>query len=460
MPNSVIITKGARDWQIFQQIGGCSTIRIEGIRNTKKNSGSKVLARIVDETTQMFVTDWIIADVHEDGSFTAVIKNVPAGGLYRIETTLSPAADEDMPSNTRGDFVFHIGVGDLYVITGQSNAAGYGRTPIEDPSDPLVHLYKNSARWDMAVHPMNDSTGSIHEANAEYANSGHSPFLSFAKKMRKYLNYPIGLIQTSLGGSGLDAWNPALNGVLYNNMVNIVNDCTEAAGKVAGILWYQGCSDCSCALAATYHERFKCFVDTLRKDFHDSDLPVYTVQLNKYFGEDNEELHRSWSIIREIQRKAARTIHNVYVIPTMDLSLSDPIHNNSSSNIAIGERLANIALNETFNLKVCGKAPDIESAMIIGKSSIRLMFANVYQGLYALGVPVSDQQFVVTDDDGEIMINGYTERGSMIDLYLSRETGSNVKVSFAARFDPSPVVPFDTGSGLPLLGFYEFPAVE
>ncbi|MHB1484742.1 MAG: sialate O-acetylesterase [Saccharofermentanales bacterium] len=458
MPNSVIITKGARDWQIYQQIDGFATIRIEGIRDAEHNPGSKVMARIVDETTQMSVTEWIFADAREDGSFTAEIENIPAGGLYRLETTLSPPAVFDISANTRGDFVFHIGVGDLYVIAGQSNAAGYGRTPIEDPADPMVHLYKNSGRWDMAVHPMNDSTGSIHEANAEYSNSGHSPFLSFAKKMSRYLNYPIGLIQTSLGGSGLDAWNPAKNGILYENMVDIVYDCTGKAGRVAGILWYQGCSDCSSALAATYHERFACFVDSLRKDFHDSELPVYTVQLNKYFGEDNADQHRSWSMIREIQRKAARTIHNVYVIPTMDLALSDLIHNSSSSNMVIGERLANIALSETFKFKVYGKAPDIESAEKIAGNQIRLTFANVYQGIYALGIPARNLQFVVTDDDGDITIKSYTERGDLIDLYLERDAGSNVKVSFAARFDPSPAMPFDSGSGLPLLGFYEFMA--
>lgn len=60
-----------------------------------------------------------------------------------------------------GDMIHHLGIGDLFVITGQSNSAGYGKDPIFDPPELGIHLLKNNGRWDMASHPFNDSTATI-----------------------------------------------------------------------------------------------------------------------------------------------------------------------------------------------------------------------------------------------------------------------------------------------------------
>lgn len=455
MANSVIITKGAKDWQIFGQENGVASITIEGTYAVSDRLNDKVWVRIVSENSQMAVVDWQTAEIMDNNHFKATIKNIPSGGLYRLETCLFPEMT-GIEWGARGDVVFHIGVGDLYVITGQSNSAGYGRTPINDPPELGIHLYKNSENWDLATHPMNDSTRSVHEVNAEGANSGHSPYLSFAKKLKEHLNYPIGLIQTSLGGSPLSAWNPAESGELYHNMVQVVYNCTNGAGKIAGVLWYQGCSDCNEELSKTYLDRFKNMVSSMRKDFHNENLPVYTVQLNKLMGEPNAEADLYWSKIREIQRIAAKTIKNVYVIPTMDLGLSDGIHNSSSANMVMGERLANMALSETFEKIVFGKAPDIESAKKTAQTQIRLKFSNVGQAISTLGLPPKDLQFDVKDDFGSLEIVSYGVKENIIDLNLSREIGKNATVSFAAKFNPHSVIPFDLGSGLPLLGFLDF----
>lgn len=455
MPNSVLITKGAKDWQIFQQEEGVTSIHIEGTYTKIEDSNNLIWGRIVSETSQIAVVDWRTATLTGDDCFEMTIENVPAGGLYRIETCQSPDIN-GVEWGLRGDFIFHIGVGDLYVIAGQSNSAGYGRTPINDPPEIGIHLYKNSENWDLATHPMNNSTNSVHEVNAEIANSGHSPYLSFAKKLKEHLNYPIGLIQTSLGGSPLSSWNPEENGPLYENMIKVVANCTNNNNKIAGVLWYQGCSDCFENLANTYASRFNVMVESMRKEFHNKKLPIYTVQLNKYVVGPNAEQDLYWSEIREIQRMAAKINKYVYVVPTMDLGLSDVIHNNSSANMVIGERLAYIALCETFKKTVHGKAPDIESAREVNKKQIKLTFSNVYQAIVSFELPVKDLQFEVSDEIGSVEITSYEFKANTIDLFLSREIGKNANVSFAAKTNPKPTIPFDSGSGLPLLGFHKF----
>ena len=61
----------------------------------------------------------------------------------------------------RGDTRQHWGVGDVWLIAGQSNCAGYGKDPVEDPSELGVHLLGNDLHWDLATHPLNDSTNSL-----------------------------------------------------------------------------------------------------------------------------------------------------------------------------------------------------------------------------------------------------------------------------------------------------------
>src|SRR5207244_1828339 len=94
----------------------------------------------------------------------------------------------------------------------------------------------------------------------EGGNPGHSPYLQFARLLKRELNVPIGLVQTSLGGSPLTRWNPDEPGPadLFENMVRCVE---RAGGGARGVLWYQGESDAGGENARTYADRF---IDAVR----------------------------------------------------------------------------------------------------------------------------------------------------------------------------------------------------
>ena len=186
--------------------------------------------------------DWQEALTGEDGTWEAVLDGIPAGGLYRLETRLRTAENPAGEWSPRGDMRHFLGVGDLWVIAGQSNSAGYGRGPYQDSPELGVHLFRNSERWGLASHPMNESTDTRHPVNRETANPGHSPYLQFGRVLKRTLSYPVGLVQTALGASPLTRWNPCEPGPadLFDNMVRCV---ARAGGKVRGILWYQGEND-------------------------------------------------------------------------------------------------------------------------------------------------------------------------------------------------------------------------
>ena len=344
MINNVKITKGASDWRIYQQKDGKATLDLEGVSIISGDAATWI--RVVREDDKSAAVDWKKAEytgLTEDEDGTPLHKfrislTVPTGGLYRIDSAVWDSVSR-IEWGYQGNKIYHIGVGDLFVITGQSNSAGYGRTPIADPPEFGVHLCRKSEVWTVATHPLNDPEDTKHPVNREPA-SDHSPYLSFGKMMKKTLGYPIGLIQESLGGSPISRWNTRISGDLYKSMVESVNRITEGDMRVAGILWYQGCSDCDENNAPLYFERFGQMVSDMRRDFRSPDLPVYTVQINRVLNGEN----LFWPVIREAQRKAANEIKNVFIVPSVDLPLNDAIHNASSSNMVLGERIARIAL--------------------------------------------------------------------------------------------------------------------
>jgi sialate O-acetylesterase len=453
MQIGAIIEKGPKDWQIVQQIDGRASIEVSGSwSHADPLTGARVFVRIVKEETGEAVIPWMFSEDLGECKWRAIVNNIPAGGLYRIETCLCPGDNKAMEWSIRGDMVHHFGVGDLFVIAGQSNSAGYGKDPVFDPPELGIHILKNSGRWDLASHPMNESTGTLHEINRETANPGHSPYLSFARQLKRELGYPIGLIQTSLGGSPLRRWNPDEEGDLYRNMMEIIG---TQAGKVSGILWYQGCSDANADECNTYLERFSNMVSHLRRDLNEEALPVLTVQLNRYTAApQDDDSDKAWGILREVQRQAAKQMQNVFIIPSLDSSLSDAIHNSSASNMVLGERLARTALARLYGKRYLCGAPEIGEVKKEGPNKIVLAFDHVTDRMYTFEIGADKLPFAVMDEEGRVGIASYEiDRNKMI-LTLERKIQGICHVHGAYERNPGFVIPIDAGTYLPMLAFY------
>lgn len=299
---------------------------------------------------------------------------------------------------------------------------------------------------------MNESTNTIHEENREGANPGHSPYLSFARQLKRELGYPIGLIQAALGGSPLSAWNPEEDGVLYRNMMQIID---SQGNKVKGVLWYQGCSDTSEGLCDTYLKRFESMVSHLRSDLKNERLPILTVQLNRLTSPAAENSDKYWGKIREAQRQAARQIDNVFVVSSTDCTLSDAIHNSASANMVLGERLAGISLKHIYGRSTGFEAPDLIEARKVDKDKICLSFKNVYNRLYTFEVSAECLAITAEDDGGFIKIKSYEiENENNLIITLEREVKGGCQVHGAYEQNPKFVIPMDVISHIPILSFY------
>jgi hypothetical protein len=454
----VTIEFGPSSWQILQQDeNGFAAFGLSGRwrehpQNPPKEAAFQVEVRLVHESSCCPVSaalDWAKAEMAPDRTWRMTLRDVPAGGLYRVETRVSR---RNLPDERplRGDYIHHLGVGDLWCIAGQSNASGTGAGIAEDGPELGVHLFGNDERWRLATHPLEDATGTKHPITITGIYHGHSPWLAFAKLLKRHLAIPIGLIPTALGGSPLSRWNPQEPGTadLYDNMMQMIE---RAGGDVRGIVWYQGESDGSPALAKTYGARFRQFVESVRCYLESPQLPILTGQLNRstmphlriippqggaqtWFS---EEAHRSWSLVREAQRQAAKEIPNVYIVPTTDLSLSDNIHNSAPAEVVLGERFANLALGKVYGHPALDSFPELTRAAFAtnDKTELSLVFENVGGGWCALG-PVED--FRVEDESGWITIKEIAlGEGAELRIRLARAPQGAVTLHGAYGINPT-----------------------
>ena len=467
MNYGVTITNGAVPWQIFQQgPDGTAPICLEGeyhlVRLSQElplafsavpDAPAVVKARVALESTGESVIPWTVCEIPAPGRWRVCFPAVPAGGPYRIETYMDYEGWDGL-SCTRGDMVHNIGVGDVFVIAGQSNAAGRAKGPVSDEPCLAVHVLRPSGVWDLATHPLGETTGAVHVGNYENHNPGHSPWLHFAKLLHRALGYPIGLVPAAYGGAPLRWWNPAENGALTDNLLAMLADYNL---HPKAVLWVQGEAEGYENSAETYLARFAAFVQALRGKLAQPDLPFITVQINRCMEGPTEALDRQWGLVRQAQRQAAREIPGVCVVPSADLALYDFIHNAAQGNLVVGERCARAALALLYGRKEADwQAPEPAGAVQTAPDTVVLTLRPVYNWVNSFGVPAPLLPFDAEDAQGLVHPVAYADGTDTVTLTFPRPLGPGAVLHGAWRMNPGPCIPCDC-MRLPMLSFYGFP---
>ncbi len=463
MDYGVTIESGASEWQIFQQgADGTATIVLTGRFHRVRLSQElplifeeiavgkpTVKARIAYEANGDSLLPWTLCETWEDGTWRIVFSKVPAGGLYRIETYMEYEGWDGL-SCTRGDMVHHIGVGDIFVVAGQSNAAGRAKNPVEDAPELGVHLLRNSGKWALAAHPLGETTGSIHTGHFENHNPGHTPWLHFAKILKRELGYPIGIIMSAYGGAPLRWFNLEENGALTHNMLE---QLAEYGINPRAVLWCQGEAEGYENSASNYLERFTAFVRGLRERLKAPALPFITVQINRCLMETTEILDRQWGMVREAQVRAMDTIPYVYTVSSNDVAMYDFIHNSAQGNLVVGERCARCALAELYGRNLEWRAPRAESAVKTAPDTVELTFRYINNWINSFDVPAALLPFEAEDGAGLVPVQSYETHNKSLTLHFARDLGDNAVLHGAWRMNPGVGIPCDC-MRMSMLSFY------
>jgi sialate O-acetylesterase len=376
--------------------------------------GSVEVGMFKNNGESLSVFNWQSISI-KNGTGCIELKNVPVGGPYTLE--LRVKRGDQVVSRKR---IPGILVGDLWILAGQSNMEGAGKLiNLESPSRYVNAFYfgdywkmaKDPLCWfDEAVEPAHWITqGSAEERAAaakrdrDFREFGAGLGVRFGKDLYKTTGVPVGLIQCAHGGTSLAQWSPKLKNKgmesLYGTMLRRVN---LHGGKVAGCLWYQGEADAMDTGGADYLELTREFIENLRSDIGQPNLPFIYVQLSRFHTWAADAPRVGWNKVQNDQLLLERQMENVAFAAAIDSTLSDPIHIDAVSHRRLGTRMAKLARRLVFGEKIeIGPRPGKIEFIDDRRTVIRVQYENVNGCLLPSR---SIRGFLVEKDDVPIAI--------------------------------------------------------
>jgi sialate O-acetylesterase len=230
----------------------------------------------------------------------------------------------------------------------------------------------------------------------------------FGREIFTNLNVPVGLVESSWGGTKIEPWTPPVGfeeipslakfaetkitetnkipnttpTAIYNAMI-----APLAGFAMRGALWYQGESNLMGGTNdtdyLTYADKMTALVGGWREIWGEGNFPFYFVQIApfKYHGGQMERVPSAQSLPEfwTIQSQAACRIKNSGMAVTTDLVNNlDDIHPRDKA--SVGHRLALLARNKTYGENVVSSGPTFHK-MKIKNDKIVLLFNHDDGGL-------------------------------------------------------------------------------
>jgi sialate O-acetylesterase len=377
---------------------------------------------------------------------TTTIKTKSDNGTFWKATLSTPAAGGPHTITIQaGDEIVTVEdilTGEVWLCSGQSNmewsmqASADGRTMIDQVSDPnirLMHIPRSSAST-LQVR----GEGEWKVCNKETIGSFSAVAYFFGKKLNQNLNVPIGLINASWGGTPAEVWIPKeiieeddvlraaagkLNseqpwapvkpGVVFNSMLNPI-----IPFRVAGALWYQG--EANTSSPSTYKMVMEKLIMDWRKEFQ-HDIPFYYVQIAPYSGYGGN----SGTLIREQQVKMLEIPKTGMVVISDVVDDVKDIHPKYKK--PVGERLAAVALADTYGKEGISYQSPLFKSMKVEKNKVRISFDHTPNGLLAKEGELTE--FLVAGEDQK-----FYPAKAKIDKNTVIVSAKGVKKPVAVRF--------------------------
>ena len=332
------------------------------------------------------------------------------------------------------------------------------------PSDPLVRAFYMDDRWAVAKDPIHNMWDCVDVVHVDLKGGmrtpkpdpewGVCPGPEFGNEMRRISGVPQGLIACAHGGTSMTQWDPDRKKEggksLYGAMIRRV---VKNGGRVAGLLWYQGCSDASPEAAKLFTGRMKEFVAALRRDCGDKALPVAMVQIGRVIGSSDEGA-ADWNSIQDQQRLLQGEIKNITIVPAIDLPLDDNIHVSGAGHYFLGVRLA-YAMNVLREGRKAGLPPialkKVTIETVHGLGVLVVEFENVCGKLCSGSRPTG---FVIINDKSSVNHFGIQLDGPCARIRSTLSTVALAGCKLRYGYGPTPYcnIMDEAGRPLPVFG--------
>ena len=371
-------------------------------------------------------------------------KKAVADGEGKWRVNLDPMRSSAMPqtmtiSGRNTLELKDILVGEVWLVAGQSNMqrllseTANGEAAIAAAKNPLIRLFNVSRQvaFKHAAPPLGTWQPCSPQSIKEFSAAGYY----FGVELQRELNVPVGLINSSYGGSQAEAWTPVeyLLGsadlkptvdrtkiwdeerprvrAAYDEQLRqwrADSDKARAAGarpspspavpdalreyrvassiydgmiaplipfRLRGAFWYQG--ESNEARAEQYGLLLPTMIKAWRERWGD-DFPFGIVQLPNYRDQKPDPADEAWSHVREAQRRTALSTPKTGLIVIIDIGEARDIH--PKNKLDLGKRMSQWALGEVYGRKLIASGPALSQTKISG-SKIVLTFSGVGHGL-------------------------------------------------------------------------------
>ncbi|MGQ8334991.1 sialate O-acetylesterase [Sunxiuqinia sp. A32] len=309
--------------------------------------------------------DAVKVKADKEGNWSAIVK--------------TPAASFDVQTMTISDgeavTLNNILIGEVWICSGQSNmdipVQGGRDCPIEHSQEIIVESaqYPNIrlffVKIDAALEKKSDVTGNWKSASPSVVKKFSAISYLYGLNLHKALNIPIGIINSSCGGTWIEAWFPAelqkdfedfdpesvgrkeMSGfntleVQYNAMIYPLHNYA-----IKGFCWYQGESNVGRGSSSSnYADKMVAMINNWRNIWGGDKKPFYYVEIVPYeYGENDI----NGALLREQQAKVMSMIDNVGMVCTNDLIYDYETSNiHPSQKVPVAKRLAYWALSKDY----------------------------------------------------------------------------------------------------------------
>jgi sialate O-acetylesterase len=292
-------------------------------------------------------------------------------------------------------------IGEVWVCSGQSNmqwpvtASDKPQEEIAAADYPNLRLFTVARK--VAEKPMDDCEGSWAACSPQTVPGFSAVAYFFGRHLHKELDVPVGLINTSWGGTIAEAWmshdgllgEPDFEPILEraaqfnpktpNQASNLYNGMLHPLIPFAiqGAIWYQGESNCT--RAEQYRKLFPAMIQDWRKNWGQGEFAFLFVELApfRYGWADPRCLPELWEA-----QFGTLELANTGMTVITDIGNLVDIHPKNKQEV--GRRLALWALANTYGKDLVYSGPLYDSMTVEG-DKIRIRFKHVGGGLVAKG---------------------------------------------------------------------------
>ena len=450
--------------------------------------GEQITIRLLDQQ--------VTATAGDDGRWNARV-SIPQDHTEPFEITFSA-------SNTLT--VTNVLAGEVWVCSGQSNMqwpvgrSNDAETEIAAADYPRIRLF--TIPNTTAREPAQDVKGRWVICSPQTIKGFSAVGYFFGREIHQELDRPVGLINSSWGGTTAEAWtrheriesDPILAPMLERQLKQLDDyphlkaeyDAKlaewESAGKpqgqrprapigpdsphvvgnlwngmiapiipygISGVIWYQG--ESNAGRTTQYETLFPALIADWRNQWDQGEFPFLFVQLANFFPKNDQPRDDGWPNLRNAQTKTL-ALNNTAMAVTIDVGEANDIHPRDKQ--SVGHRLALAALAVAYDRDVAYQGPMFKS-MQIDSDRIRIEFDHVGDELVIRGDKLTG--FAIAGEDGKFVWADARLDGNTVVVH-SPDIAQPRHVRYAWSNNPDAVL-YNT-AGLPAVPFATDKPVE